>query len=315
MSVFRLFCLVIQISLIESYLISTSKYDNFRRPLFSSNEDFTDPYDDIFNLRSPINLEENEALQSVWTIDSSKEITNSTPPKKLFGLRSTKIDENGLLSNGDEKVPDWLLEAQDVIEMQRGYAIWSKRSDVEIQREKQKLALSKGMNIPDSVGKVIRLVYLERAHKLQELRKDRMYELACLEYRKWVNEQRKKLKKDPIPMAKVELSKRWVVEAPHELGDQTTPGLMPAIVLDERRDPVYGVVMESNEKGTGSVVTFSMKNWDKSPEELQSLTKGNLDSEESTKIVRLGRKEESPSFKIDDNDVFTVCDGEYYVVL
>ena len=33
------------------------------------------------------------------------------------------------------------------------------------------------------------------------------YDLQCIEFRKWMIEQRKKTKKDPLPQAKVEVSK------------------------------------------------------------------------------------------------------------
>ena len=88
-----------------------------------------------------------------------------------------------------------------------GYAIWSKRTDVEIQREIKKAALNKALNIPEPVARIIRLVHLERTHKINELKKDRRYELAVIDYRKWLNDQRKRMKKDPIPIAKVEVSK------------------------------------------------------------------------------------------------------------
>jgi len=52
---------------------------------------------------------------------------------------------------------------------------------------------------------VITAVYLEKTHTMKAFRDEE--ELACLEYRKWIMEQKKKSKKDPVISAKVEVSK------------------------------------------------------------------------------------------------------------
>ena len=61
------------------------------------------------------------------------------------------------------------------------------------------------MNVPDSVAMIIRAVYLEKTHTMKKMRKD--HELACIGFRKWVIEQKKKTKKDPLPLARIEVSK------------------------------------------------------------------------------------------------------------
>lgn len=88
---------------------------------------------------------------------------------------------------------------------QIGFAIWSKKSDKELQRELKKALEKKALNVPDSVAMIIRAVYLEKTHTMKKMRKD--HELACIGFRKWVIEQKKKTKKDPLPLARIEVSK------------------------------------------------------------------------------------------------------------
>lgn len=98
----------------------------------------------------------------------------------------------------------WLAEARDYIELRRGKAIWSKRSEQEIQAAMKKALAAKGMNIPSAVAQVINAVYVEKTHKMKEYRNED--ELACIEFRKWIREQKKKSKRDPIVLAKLELT-------------------------------------------------------------------------------------------------------------
>lgn len=61
-----------------------------------------------------------------------------------------------------------------------------------------------GLYIPTAVAQVITAVYIERTHKMKDYKEED--ELACIEFRKWVREQKKKSKRDPIVAAKIELS-------------------------------------------------------------------------------------------------------------
>jgi hypothetical protein len=88
-----------------------------------------------------------------------------------------------------------------------GFAIWSRRSDKDIQREMRKNVAAKALNVPEKVALIIRAVFLERTHTMKQMRNSREYELACIEFRKWMIEQKKKSKKDPLALAKVEVSK------------------------------------------------------------------------------------------------------------
>ena len=44
-----------------------------------------------------------------------------------------------------------------------------------------------------------------KTHTMKKMKEE--YDLQCIEFRKWMIEQRKKTKKDPLPQAKVEVSK------------------------------------------------------------------------------------------------------------
>ena len=86
-----------------------------------------------------------------------------------------------------------------------GFAIWSKKSDKELQRELKKALEKKALNVPEPVAMIIRAVYLEKSHTMKKMFKD--HELACMGFRKWVIEQKRKTKKDPLPLARIEVSK------------------------------------------------------------------------------------------------------------
>jgi hypothetical protein len=159
----------------------------------------------------------------------------------------------------------WMQELRDVVEQKVGYAIWSKRSEKEIQKEIKKQLLAKGMNIPENIQKVIRAVlthslthslihslthsfkvYIERSHSLKQYKKEN--ELACTEFRKWMTEQRRKTKKDMLPAAKVEVSKKWLTLHPkNSLTYYQTRNKLPSIILDECTIPVPGVTAFSTD--------------------------------------------------------------------
>lgn len=86
-----------------------------------------------------------------------------------------------------------------------GTAIWSQRTEQEIKKELKKSLASKGVGMPTNVASVINTVYVEKLCSLSTLKKEE--ELAYKEFKKWVREQRQKLKKDPVPSAKIELVK------------------------------------------------------------------------------------------------------------
>jgi len=154
--------------------------------------------------------------------------------------------ELGDLDGELEEKDLWMQELRDVVEQKVGYAIWSKRSEKEIQKEIKKQLLAKGMNIPENIQKVIRAVYIERSHSLKQYKKEN--ELACTEFRKWMTEQRRKTKKDMLPAAKVEVSKKWLTLHPkNSLTYYQTRNKLPSIILDECTIPVPGVTAFSTD--------------------------------------------------------------------
>lgn len=289
--------------------------DKELRYIENTDEDLNDPYGELLDFNTP--MEQNELI-STWSIDGDKSLglnndnLSMDNVKLLFRpKKDTSIDMAGLAPLDEKDDEDWLKDARDVIELQRGYAIWSKRSDVEIQREIRKAAASKALNMPESVARIVRLVHLERTHKLGQLKKERDYELGCIEYRKWLSEQRKRTKKDPIPIAKVEVSKRWMTEHPAVTG---TP---PSVVMDERTGPVYGVTMDPAGKGGGgAMTTFSMTHWNSTAADLQlgGPGAGNSDRVHNAKADPAGLAAVQP-LMIDDHEMFVVTDDEYFVVL
>ena len=196
--------------------------------LAEENFEIDDPYGDILNLRKPLAPQNSSLILSASTIlksDSAELSTSQSTYSALIGKRSP----TGLMTNFkrwehwdafmeaelgdiDAELKDsdrWIQEMRDFVEQKRGFAIWSKRSDKEIQKEMKKSLASRGLAIPMNVAMVITAVYLEKSHTMKALREEE--ELACLEFRKWVIEQKKKNKKDPITSAKVEVSKvRWI---------------------------------------------------------------------------------------------------------
>ena len=86
--------------------------------------------------------------------------------------------------------------------------------------------VSLGLFLPAPVAQVITAVFIERTHTMREYREED--ELACIEYRKWVREQKKKSKRDPIIAAKLELSNvRNCVHLSNACACQTNQGMKP----------------------------------------------------------------------------------------
>lgn len=86
-----------------------------------------------------------------------------------------------------------------------GFAVWSKRSDKEIKKEAKKALASKGVNIPNNVALAINTVFIEKSCSMAVFKKEQ--EMVYAEYKKWIREQKQKLKKDPLPSVKGELVK------------------------------------------------------------------------------------------------------------
>ena len=215
--------------------------------LFCTANEEDDPYGDLMDFNKPIEIEESAEMINVWSIDSSIDAgslakTRMTPKtaqqqwehwdefmEQEFGNMDAEITE-------DQK---WMIDMRDMVEQKRGiyllilltfilnmivsyeppfikkylpipysflgFAIWSKKSEKELQRELKKALEKKALNVPDSVAMIIRAVYLEKTHTIKKIKADQ--ELSFIGFRKWVIEQKKKTKKDPLPLARIEVSK------------------------------------------------------------------------------------------------------------
>ena len=189
--------------------------------------------------------------------------------------------DDDVVDGDDQK---WLLDVRDEVEKKRGFAIWSKRSNKEVQREAKKALASKAVKVPEPVATVVRLVYLEKVRKMSQLKKDPVHELAAIAFRKWMIEQKKKGLKDPLLLAKIEVAQQWLQRPPSAFAE-TYPRnhvVPPPVVMDEITDAdvaayrtvgandaaagaaVFGVKVppaDSSSKAAGPCVTASMAHW------------------------------------------------------
>ena len=180
------------------------------------------------------------------------------------------------------------------------------------------------------MARIIRAVYLDKTHTMKEMKKED--ELACINYRKWMMEQRSKTKKDPLPGAKMEVCKAWMLRNPSNTASalQRQKGDFPAVVMDECMEPVPGVAFASesgsaktSSASSSTMITSSMVNWDKSLLEIAAApldltveeARGSLGLSSSTSVG-------SPSsiFRVDNEEIFVATsppgqDYEYFVVI
>jgi hypothetical protein len=205
--------------------------------------------------------------------------------------------------------------------LQTGYAIWSKRSDKEIQREVKKNVATKSLQMPEAIVTVIKAVFLERTHTYRELRREN--ELACIEFRKWMIEQRGKLKKDPLPIAKCEVSKKWLLKSPSSRKASRKKGQLPPVVLDEYMEPVQGVAFAS-ESGTAKTTSTqissalsipSLINWEKT--QAQVTADPSLSGAPTMSASSISTKNTGALFKVDDVEMFVASNPtpEFFVVI
>ena len=194
---------------------------------------------------------------------------------------------------------------------------------------------SKSLKVPEAVVTVIKAVFLDKTHTYKEFKKEQ--ELACIEFRKWMIEQRGKLKKDPLPPAKVEVSKKWLFKSPGgAIRFARKKGQLPSVVMDECLEPVPGVAFTSEagsssssssstsasgKSGNGStqnnsIVTSSMINWEKTRAQVAAdatlSAAAAAASGSSNKQSKAGA-----AFKVDDVDMFVASQPQkdYFVVI
>lgn len=352
---FLLLNLLICFNIITGYTVNF-QIEEFsrRRNVYSSKRLYMsdiDPYDDMLNFEKSISTNFAESLTAEWTLNDENNNKNKNKNKEKSSLATVSREERkkpwvhwddfmeaefGDMDReltGDE---EWMYAVRDAVEMKRGIAIWSKRTPKEINAELKKSLASKGLNIPPKFYRIIVNVFLEKIHTMKEMRKEN--ELHVIEFRKWMIEQKKKLKKDPLPVVKVDASKKWLSEHPKlglmRRGIYNKP---PEVVMDELRDPLAHVQFEftkDGNKGTvkarsesssssntissssdnssdslNKVATASMINWEVPASELPEQMTSNPTPEA---VVSEGNKE---LFKIDEVDILVATEGDYFVVM
>jgi hypothetical protein len=216
--------------------------------LDTSLNEFDDPYGDLLNMNRAV---ETEQLMTTWSIDPQKEAglplvqtrMNPNRPKKQWehwdAFMEREFGDMDAELGEDQK---WMQEARDVVELKRGFAIWSKRSDKDLQREMRKSLEKKSVKVPENVAMIIRAVFLEKTHTMRYMKTSREHEMACIDFRKWMIGQKKKSKKDPLPQAKVEVSKKWLLRPPNaSLGYSRSATKPPPLVMDEQTGSTYPV--------------------------------------------------------------------------
>lgn len=96
----------------------------------------------------------------------------------------------------------WLQECRNIVEENSGRAIWSQRSSDELRRATR--MAPKQLQIPKNVELVVNAVYIERSHRMYQLKQEQ--EFAVKEYRKWMSDKKKEMKKEPLPVVKAQLA-------------------------------------------------------------------------------------------------------------
>lgn len=224
-----------------------------------------DPYDDILNFEKSVSTNIADKLAAEWTLNDENK-NNQSKNKEKSSLATVSREERkkpwihwddfmeaefGDMDRELNKDEEWMYAVRDAVEMKRGIAIWSKKTSKEINAELKKSLASKGLNIPPNFYRIVVNVFLEKTHTMKEMRKEN--ELYVIEFRKWMIEQRKKLKKDPLPVVKVDASKKWLSE--HPKAGLTRRGIYhkpPEVVMDELRDPLAHVQFEFTKDGSKS---------------------------------------------------------------
>jgi len=186
-----------------------------------SDEEFLDPYPDILNFGAPstpdnvpIIIAENRLVDVGREAKEPIDIAAQRKADRFKWVHWNNFLEEELGDMWAALLPgeEWVGECRDQVEMQRGRAIWSSRTEEEIMKEARKAAIARSQAIPSKVALVVTTVYLDKLCTLKELRAEEA--VLVKDYLKWVRDQRKRTKKDPLPGARKELAKQWVERFP-----------------------------------------------------------------------------------------------------
>jgi len=306
-----------------------------------------DPYRGMLSLDKPLKPTQAAASLSEWTINRklqsgrkqsatlamiAKYKSASMAAKKA--LREKMVFWDDFLENelGDldaelQEKDQWIYEMRDYVEKQKGFPIWSKRSEQEIAREMRKSQAERGLNVPANVAKVIRAVYLERSQTMKQFKAQD--ELAYMEFRKWMSETKRKTKKDPLPLAKTSVSKKWLLQPPSRfvsLAQLANPSTSSKSFFSSSSSSLADVpvLLDENSKNSEGVprgnslstTTQSMRDWMKTREELDkgfSSSNSSFSSSSSSSPSSSSSSSSSPAINKVKQMVFEIDGTEMYV--
>jgi hypothetical protein len=170
-------------------------------PCNSQSDASVDPYGDLLDLSTPVNAEDMSLLLKEWTLAPDRTEKNyktvNNPSKYIDSIVDTEFQDN------DNDVEDdlWLEEVRNILELRRGYAIWSNRTVEQIASENISMQKKEYKKLPRNFLVLFRTVFLEKSFSLEDIKK-RDSSLA-LSFRKWIFELRGKLKSNPLPEIRV----------------------------------------------------------------------------------------------------------------
>lgn len=325
----------------DQYLLATSSSPNQVTMEEELEELEDDPYSGMLSLDKPIKPA--SMPLSEWTIKHPSTTAPNSPNTSLPRKQSATLamitrnksasmaakkalrekmnfwddfleKELGDLDAELEEKDKWIYEMRDYIEKQKGFPIWSKRSEQEIAREMRKANAERGLSVPANVAKVIQAVYLEKSQTMKQFKAQD--ELSYMEFRKWMSETRRKTKKDPLPQAKVSVSKKWLMQPPSRylsLAQLSNPSSSFSsssskssssladvpVLLDENMKNSEGVP-----RGTSlSTTTQSMRDWMKTKQEMNEAIQSSSLSSSSASSTST-KKAKQLVFEIDDTEMF-----------
>jgi len=139
---------------------------------YMDSDDEDDPYGSLLDFDKVLEEDSNDQAYLASSIVADPDLPDVQfikPPKQT----SSKKWENYVLSIwNDIDTPrrdgeSWVTEMRDAVEQKRGYAIWSSKTDGEIQKEIKKTQASKGLVIPRYVSMIVNAVYLDKICSLR----------------------------------------------------------------------------------------------------------------------------------------------------
>lgn len=232
----------------------------------------------------------------------------------------------------------WINEVKDAVGINRGVGTWSTRSEKELRDPKKGVQLNT-MKVPAKFVKLVIDVYLEKVRTMKDFRREN--ELTTIEFRKWMIDQRKRLKKNPLFPVKVAVSSGWLLADPSSGSIPSSP----RVIMDEVLEPEISYIFEFKEHAneairaqmqqpqqrgqststvklgelenpqgsTGRLTTASMLQWEAGEEDLPQHVSSSLSR--SRLETRRDSSDSQSNFHIDGVSILVAADVDYFVVI